>query len=315
MAFFISRGRSPRLAPELDDAELGKLLKRLVPTARTGTAGGVETGVAQIARLLEQDPADFDRRAHRFAVLARFLSESRLPAAWAKREPHKADALVLHAWSDLEQGRGNGEMTDAAAVWKRCLLAAELAPRDPAPWVVMLGVARLERYARQDVFAVWNEIVARDRWHREAYLSMLAYLGPRESGSLGQLLEFVDSVRTRMPANAPCAAVELTAHVMQYHSARARGGAEELLAGNHWRSPQAAELLERARLMWPRPEFFSHAAAVADLNLLAYALTAAGRRREAVPVFEAVGGRVTGWPWHLDGEPLDCFKSALGKAR
>ncbi|MFE1754784.1 hypothetical protein [Streptomyces anandii] len=314
MPFLSRRGRSSRLAPELDDADLGKLLKRLVSTARSSTAGTADLCVAQIARLLREEPDDFDRRAHRLSVLAGFLHESYLPATWAKREPRNADALVLRSWADLEQGRSAGGLADAAAVWKRCLLAAELAPQDPTPWVVMLNVARVEGYARTDVFGVWNEIVARDRWHREAYLSMLAYLSPQEAGSLPQLLEFVDSVRTHMPANAPCAAVELTAHVMQYHSAVARGGAMGLLAGNHWRGPQAAELLDRARVTWPQPSFFSHAAAVADLNLLAYALTAAGRRRESVPVFEAIDGKVTDWPWRSDGDPLAVFESARAKA-
>ncbi|MFI1167653.1 hypothetical protein ACH4UM_29665 [Streptomyces sp. NPDC020801] len=315
MAFFSSRGRTPRLAPELDDADLGKLLKRLVSMARTNTAGTADLCVAQIARLLEQDPGDFDRRAHRLSVLAGFLSESYLPAAWAKREPRNASALLLQSWCELEEGRVSGGLQDAAVVWKRCLLVADIAPQDPAPWVVLLGVARLAGCARQDVYAIWNEIVTRDRWHREAYLSMLAYLSPQESGSHAQMLEFVDSVRTHMPANAPCAAVELTAHIMQFHAAVSRGGAVGLLAGNHWKGVQAAELLERARVTWPQETFFSHAAAIADLNLLAYALTAANRRREAAPLFEAIDGRVTSWPWRSEGDPLAVFESARNKAR
>ncbi|MEU3839524.1 hypothetical protein AB0E88_05760 [Streptomyces sp. NPDC028635] len=315
MPFFSARGRTPRLAPELDDADLGKLLKRLLSASRLNMAGGTEICVAQMAQVLEPDDLSADRRAHRLSVLAEFLSASHLPGAWARREPRNARALVLHAWSALEQGRGAGRMTDAAATWKTCLLAAELAPEDPSPWVVMLGVARLERYAEREVFSVWNEIVARDRWHREAYLSMLAYLSPQEAGSLGQVLEFVGSLRTRMPANAPCASVELAAHLLQYHSAMARGGTEALLARNHWNGERAARFLDRALATWPSPAFFSHAAAVADLNLLAYALTAAGGPRETAPVFDAIGGKVTSWPWRVEGDPVAAFETARNKAR
>lgn len=314
MPFFASRGR-PRLAPELDDADLGKLLKRLLSATRSSTPGATEVCVAQLAQVLEQDGLSADRRGHRLSVLAEFLVQSHLPAAWAKREPRNPRALLLQAWAELEHGRRTGRMTDAAATWKACLTAAELDPQDPSPWVVMLGVARLERYAQREVFAVWNELVARDRWNREGYLSMLAHLSPQEAGTLAQVLEFVGSLRERMPANAPCASVELAAHVMQYHTALARGGAEALLARNHWNGSRAAPFLDRALATWPRPGFFSHAAALADLNLLAYALTAAGGARQTAPVFDAIGTRVTSWPWRLEGDPVTAFETARAKAR
>ncbi|MGW8768387.1 hypothetical protein ACWGN5_38590 [Streptomyces sp. NPDC055815] len=315
MAFLSNRSRRPRIAPELDDADLGKLLKRLISTTRSSAFGTTDICVAQIARFMEESPEDFDRRTHRLSVLAGFLSESHLPGAWVTRDPRNADALVLQAWSELEQGRTAGVLADASSVWKRCLLATEIDPRDPAPWLVMLGVARLERYPNSDVFAIWNEILTRDRWHREAYLSMLAYLSPEEAGSTAQMVEFVDSVRIRMPANAPCAAVELTADVMRYHAIVGRGGTDALLARNHWDNPQTAAFLERAAATWGQPAFFSHAATLADLNLLAYALTVSNRRREAAPLFDTIGGKVTSWPWRTQGDPLAAFESARTKGR
>jgi hypothetical protein len=113
---------------------------------------------------------------------------------------------VLHAWTRLAHGRAQRGLEDAPAVAAACVRAAELAPDDPTPWVVLLGVARLEGRRQQEVFGVWNEAVARDRWNREAYLAMLGYLGPREAGSRLQVLEFVDSLRAHVPADAPCAA-------------------------------------------------------------------------------------------------------------
>ncbi|MFF6996411.1 hypothetical protein ACFY93_15875 [Streptomyces sp. NPDC008313] len=313
MPFLSSRRNKARLAPELDDGELGKVLKSLRRTVGSGPVAPTDARVSELARFMEAHPADWDRRAHRLSVLADQLSGSRLPAAWASRDPRDATALVLDAWSALVRGRAEGAMEDASSTAKQCVLAAELAPEDPAPWVVLLGVARVERYRQSDVFGLWNEILARDRWHREAYLGMLGYLSPEEAGSRVQVLDFVDSVRARMPANAPCAAVELTAQVRQYHALMTRGGVEPMVARNHWTGAPATEALDRVWHTWPQQAFFHHAGALADLNLLAYALTAADRRQQAVPAFEALGNTVTAWPWNHDGPALTEFESARGR--
>ncbi|MFF7355731.1 MULTISPECIES: hypothetical protein [Streptomyces] len=313
MAFLSSRRRRARLAPELDDQELGKLLKSLVATTRTGTFGTTELCVAQMSRLLEQDPGDWDRRTHRIDVLAGYLAGSQLPRSWVTREPRSANALVLHAWTQVARGRTEGRLEDPAGTVETCLRAAELAPDDPAPWVALLAVARLERREQSQVFGVWNEVLARDRWNREAYLSMLAYLSPEEAGSRIQVLEFVDTLGARMPANAPCVATELTAQVMQYHAILHRGGFEALVARNHWSQAMAAQALDRVAHTWAQPGFLRHAKAVADLNLLAYALMAADRRAEARPVFEVVGGLVTPWPWQTGGDPVAEFDQTRQK--
>lgn len=314
MAFLSTRRRRPRLAPELDDQALGRLLKSLLATTRTGTIATTDLCLAQISRLMDEDPGDWDRRTHRVTVLADFLWGTRLPRTWAAREPRNASALLLDAGTELARGRAEGGLEDPAGVTDSCLQAAELAPDDPVPWVVLLGVARLERWDQSQVFGAWNEVLARDRWNREAYLSMLGYLTPQEAGSRVQVLDFVDALHARMPANAPCAATELTAQVLHYHSVLARGGVEALVARNHWAQREAAQALDRAAHTWVKPEFFHHASAMADLNLLAYALMAADRRHDARPVFEALGGTVTAWPWNTAGDPVTEFEQARRKA-
>ncbi len=52
---------------------------------------------------------------------------------------------------------------------------------------------------------------------------------------------------------------------------------------------------------------FGAAEALADLNLLAYALIQANRSGDAAEVFPAVSGVVTPWPWGLDGDPVQQF--------
>ena len=295
---------------ELDDAALGRLLKSLQATASTGTIGTMDLFMAQVSRLLDQSRADWDRRTHQLSVLAHHLSESHGPRAWAAREPRNASALVLSAWAQLERGRSRGSLEDAAGIADSCLRAAELAPEDPTPWVVLLGLSRLERRSQSEVFGLLNEVVARDRWNREAHLGMLRYLGREEMGSRIQVLDFVEAVRARTPANAPCAATELTAQVLQYQSVLTRGGVEALLARHHWSRGSAAQALDRAAHIWAQPGFFHHAAALADLNLLAYALVAAERRGEARPVFEAINGIVAAWPWSVGGDPVSEFEKA-----
>ncbi|MGW1982524.1 hypothetical protein ACWCPJ_08700 [Streptomyces collinus] len=314
MAFLSSRRRRARLAPELDDQDLGKLLKSLLATTRTGTIATTDLCVAQISRVLDQEPGDWDRRTHRIGVLADFLADSHLPGSWAGREPRNPSALVLHAWTQVVSARSRGHLEGRTDVIESCLRAAELAPEDPTPWIALLGVARLERWQQPQVFGVWNEVLGRDRWNREAYLSMLNYLTPEECGSRMQVLEFVDGLSARMPANAPCAAVELTAQVFQYHTVLDRGGFEALVARNHWSQAMAAQALDRVAHTWAQPGFLRHARALADLNLLAYALMAADRRREAHPVFEALGGVVSAWPWHTGGDALTEFDQAHRRA-
>ncbi|GGY11955.1 hypothetical protein [Streptomyces anandii] len=306
MGFLPSRRNRSRLAPELDDQDLGKLLKSLL--------ANTDLCAAQISGLLGEGRGDWDLRTHRLGVLADHLNETHVPRTWATREPDNADALALYAWARVARARHEGSLANATEVADDCLRAAEIAPEDPTPWVILLKVARLEHWAQPQVFGVWNEVLARDRWNREAYLSMLGYLSPEEGGSRLQILDFVDSLILRMPANVPCAATELTAHVSQYLAILGRGGVEALVARNHWSNVTAKQALDRVAHTWVQPGFLRHARSLADLNTLAYALMAADRRREAAPVFEVLGGVVTQWPWQAGGDPLTEFDQAQRRA-
>ncbi|MFF1277947.1 hypothetical protein ACFVZC_31870 [Streptomyces marokkonensis] len=311
MPLFSSRtSRRPRISLALDDAELTRVLGRL--SKRGGS--GRSADVALVASLLEETGDDWDRRSHRVSVLAEATADTGVAAAWLGREPNSADALVFHAWAGLARGMRDGHLEDAAELVSQCHRAADLGPEDPLPWVALIGVSRIERYGQNDVNAVWREATGRDRWHREAYMQMLAYLSPEEGGSSASVLDFVDVVRTRIPANAPCAAVELTAAVRQYQGLLAQGGVRAMTAGQLWEGGQIAAALEQAAALWAKPGFFQHAAAPADLNVLAYALCAAGRAADAHPVFQALQGVVTSWPWDVDGPALQRFEQHLAKS-
>ncbi|MER6416809.1 hypothetical protein [Streptomyces humidus] len=308
--FLFSGRRRPHLSHALDDADLGRILKSLSEAPRPGGIGMTDLHIARMADLLRRTGADdWDRRAHRFAVLAEATAHSGAPNGWLAREPDSADAMLLYAWAELVRGVRSGGMRDARVAIGYCYRAADLCPTDPNPWVVVLGISRLER-DRRSMPAIWREVLARDPQHREAHLQMLGHLSPEEGGSRMQVLEFVDVVRARTAADAPTAAVELTAAVDQHRSVLARGGVEALMARDFWSQPSMAGVLDEVAQRWPQPGFLRHARALADLNLLAYALVTAERRREAAQVFPLLEGRVTAWPWALRGDPVEAFLDA-----
>ncbi|MGT2527112.1 hypothetical protein ACU4GG_07845 [Streptomyces nojiriensis] len=305
MPIFGTRRRKPRLAPELDDVQLGRVLKALEGSPSPGLA---DLQIAQVEQLLADAGTDWDRRSHRLGVLAHAAADSNFVRTWPARRPGSGDALLLQAWADLVRGTRKGDMDDAQTAVDACYDAADLRPADPGPWVVLLGILRLLRRPSQEVFRMWQEVLSRDTWNREAHLQMLGYLSPDECGSHMQVLEFIDASRSRMPANAPTAGIELTATVRRHHTgAAAEDDLSTLMARRHWASAPAAPILDRAYANWRSPGFLHHAAAKADLNLLAFALVQANRIRDAGEVFTLIDGTVTEWPWRLVGDPMQQY--------
>ncbi|WP_143674109.1 hypothetical protein [Streptomyces caniscabiei] len=140
---------------------------------------------------------------------------------------------------------------------------------------------------------------------------MYGCLSPRECGPLAQSMDFVDQVR----ATALTAGLPLLPLIDRYRTARSKGGVQALMADRLWSGYEAAGILEPAQAAWPEAGHLPYAAAVADLNLLAYALCAAGEPARAAPAFRAVAGLVTPFPWGHDGrDPVLAFTTARRRA-
>ncbi|MEV7773500.1 hypothetical protein [Kitasatospora sp. NPDC086791] len=298
------RASGPSLRPELDDVDLGRVRRQL---KSPGLPGQSAIQVDQVERLLREAGTDWDRRGHRFAVLAEAAAPSTLAHNWRLRRAQQADPLMFEGWVELVRGRHAGRMEDARAAADTCYRAADLAPDDPTPWVVLLGILRLMRAESRDVVAVWHEVSERDPWNREAHLQMLRYLSPEECGSRSAQLNFVDTVRASAPLTAPTAAVELTALVDEHARTASAGGVEALLVRRQWTHNRAVTALDTALREWPRLGGLTHAAAAADLNVLAFALIQATRIRESADAFRRIDNSVTAWPWVLVGDPLQQF--------
>ncbi|MFI9051637.1 hypothetical protein [Streptomyces sp. NPDC053427] len=313
MPAFIRRrrkGNAPRLAPELDDLVLGKVRRRV---ETCWDRGSLDTAVmALLQQVIDDTGQDWDRKAHRLEVLAGSAGRA-LPGIWREHKPRNQAALLLHAWSDLFQARQQGSVGDLSGVRETCRLAAELVPADPIPWTLHLATLRLERRPTRELSPIWREIKIRDPWNREAHLQALGYLSPEECGSSVLVLDLLDGMRAEMPPDAPAAALELTAIVRNHQRAVAVGGLMALGAAEIWRRPDAAKALDQAAQDWPGQGFLTHAAAVADLNLLAYALLKSTRLADAATALRATGGVATPWPWSADGDPLERFAHYYGR--
>ncbi|MGW3943683.1 hypothetical protein [Streptomyces phaeochromogenes] len=308
MSLFGRRRTAPRLSPELDDGDLGQACRRL---AERGGGRSHSLAVAVIEHLLDGTGPDWDRRCHQLAVLA----EASLPGVqrlWMERRPSHPDALTLFAWGVMARGRHTPAAPDESRLaWHACLDAGRLRPADPTPWIVRLGLLRQARRPNDEVFPLWKEITARDPWNREAHLHMLGYLSPGECGTRAQSLDFVDEVRAVAPASAPTAALPLWSLVERYHAALGQGSVGALNAARFWEDTEGARVLDTATATWLRSGHLSHAALLADLNLLAYALGAARKPAWAADVFATLRGVVTPFPWERGGaDPVLEFASA-----
>ncbi|PWI42766.1 hypothetical protein [Streptomyces sp. ICBB 8177] len=311
MPIFGPRRGTPRLAPELDDAALGRVRKQLEAAS---SPGALSIRVDQVEQVLRDAGTDWDRRMHRLVVLAR-AADPAVAQSWRRRHPQQPDPVMFGAWVDLVRGRWQGALADPRALIDDCYRAADLAPDDPGPWVALLGALRTMARPLNEVLPIWREATARDPWNREAHLQMLGYLSPEECGSHVQVLDFVDSVRSAVPPDAPTAGVELIALVERHLRTVSSGGLNALMATRQWAQPQVAAALDQALTDWLKPGFLTHAAAIADLNLLAYALVQANRGLDAAQVFQAIGGLVTPWPWGLDGDPVRQFTYWQGRTQ
>jgi hypothetical protein len=305
MALFRHFQATPRLRPELDDTTLGGVYKKIqrpptMPDARNLLVSFVE-------EFVDETGIDWERRWHRLSVLAEPAIDSGFDRAWLSRRPTSANALILRARTEMLRVSGGGSAGDLRAAVEYCHQASKARPHDPLPLVALIGLSRLLRSPHRRVESVWHEAALRDPWNRAAHLQMLDYLADGELGSPGLAREFVEVQRIHMPADAPAAALELTATVMSFQRATAKSPLNATLADMWWRTPYAGGVLDRATLLASRPEFLRHAAALEDLNVLAYALVQAGRVADAAPVFNLLGPIVTSWPWDRHGDPVEQF--------
>ncbi|MFJ9149325.1 hypothetical protein ACIRP7_14875 [Streptomyces sp. NPDC102270] len=295
--------------PALDDDALHATLTELRPTLQLhGLGAGSSRPLWQpVAQLLRDTGRDWDRRWHRMSVLADHLP---VPVCrrWIGERPDDGDALVLWACVRCARrasvdgwGDGGAAVQDAE---RACLRAAEVCPDDPTPWLALLGLMHSLAVPARDTVPVWTEAVTRAPWHRGAYHLLLSCLSPRGQGSVADMMDFAGQAAARAPYGSPlallpvAARVELVAHRQRQMS---------LGADSHWNEPRARAEIEWALTDWFHTAAPPHAEAVADLNILAFALARTHRPTDAAPVFRRIGRHMTPHPWELLPEPERTF--------
>lgn len=262
--------------------------------------------------LLGSTPGDWDRRAHRIRLLADAAASRRTVDLWQASEPRHPDAAVLRAETEVMRmfaaartGRQPGaERLDLAA--RLCHRAAELAPRDPYPWVSLFALGRLYPQGHACMGAWWQEIRGRDPYHREAHHQALRYLSARWHGSYGTALNFAWEAAGSAPQGSPLAILPQVARAEHYRHRMATGGNTVLGLTGHWNDARARGDLRHALDAW-----IAHrtpaAQDVADLNHLAHGLVKAGMADRAGEIFRLLDNRATEAPWSCTGDPEQLF--------
>ncbi|MFI6929304.1 hypothetical protein [Streptomyces sp. NPDC050287] len=311
------RRRTPVVTgPELDDRQLHRTLTELRPSQQMH---GLGTGPTRplwtpAAELLRATGRDWDRRVHRISVLAHTLPPV-VTDRWVKDCPRDPDALVVRACARVAQVKEKTNWSDVWDVYGDCRRAADAVPEDPTPWLAVLRLMYSCGSPPHAAVPVWTEAVNRDPWNRTAYHQMLRHLSPRGRGTLMQMIDFAERCTSQAPHGSPVALLSLAARVELVAYRTAHDTAGSFAADGHWYEPQAAVEATTALTRWFHADTPPHAEALADLNLLAFALTRMKRTADAAPVFRRIGRHMTSHPWDLVPDAARTFRYWQDRAR
>lgn len=295
-----------RIRPELDDKELRRTIVDTRPGPQQHGLGAGTHGVWQpVADLLRATGRDWDRRVHRILVLAGTLPVATADG-WVACRPRDPDALIVRAC--VRAARAS-EPVSASRAQELCAGAAEVHPEDPTPWIALLSLLRIMRVPVRHAWPVWTEIVARDPWNRSAHHQLLRYLSPREGGSLIDMTEFARRGAADAPPGSPLVLLPLAARTEHFGHRLRPGSPDSLGVGVHWHGPGVAEEIDTALTRWFHTAAPPHAQAMADLNILAFALVHARRLPDAAKAFRRIGPHMTMFPWELVPDPIGTFRS------
>ncbi|MER5184252.1 hypothetical protein ABT009_38975 [Streptomyces sp. NPDC002896] len=287
------------IRPELDDRKLHRTLAEVRPEQQLHGLGAGRTRPVwgPVAELLRATGRDWDRRVHRISVLALALPPV-VSERWAADQPGDGDALVLRACVSAARAAAEG-WGAARQAEEACLRAADACPEDPTPWLALLSLMYAFAVPVADAVPVWREAVARDPWNRTAHHRLVGYLSPRGHGTVLDMMDFAAHTASRAPHGSPLALLPVAARAELVAHRLGQQSLDAVAAGRHWNEPRAAEELDAAMKGWFHTPTPPHAEALADLNLLAFALIRMQRTAEAGPVFRRIGRRMTRHPWDL----------------
>ncbi|MFE3323307.1 hypothetical protein [Streptomyces sp. NPDC059176] len=270
------------------------------------------------AAYIEAAGRNWDERWSRLELLQQIAEESDAwVEQWRAARPEDGDAATLHASLLLHRAwaiRGSAyahqvparnmrrfhELLPAAMTAAKA--AAELAPKNPGPWVVMITAARGMQYTGPDFHRLWEGLIVRAPHHYAGHWQALQYWCDKWFGTDQLMLEFAQRAVHAAPAGSPLAGIYL--HALDELDKRS----SPLPSVDASRSL----LQDVARSLDLVPA--DHRALPPLRHRLAHHLNRAGLHDTALEQFRRIGPWCGAEPWHSASDPVAAFDLARGTA-
>jgi hypothetical protein len=231
-------------------------------------------------------------------------AEVALYRAWAARGALSADQTAAEQFQAFATGLAQAE--------RLAEKAAELAPQDPAPWAVLVELARGQQVPQEEFERRMDGLFERAPLHVGGSHAVLQTLCDKWNGSAELMFEFARQMAADAPDGSGICLLPVMAHV-EHHLYLETGPGGPGRAARHMTAGGTRTELAACVARWmagpdggPRPggRLFGH-------NLAAYAFWLADDPEAARPHLDAVGRSVSEAPWCYSGEPGE----VLGVAR
>ena len=294
----------------VDDARVGKDPALGDPALAAALAAARAGDWKPAMAALEDVGEDWDQRGVYVHALGTAAARgSRWLDHWRAAEPSSPDAaavfaqsLVVKAWDVRGGGRASATTREQFQGFHQILRtgadeamkAAEMAPKDPTPWMTMVTAARGLQLSNSEFERIWQELLIRDSTNRRAHVQALQYWQPKWSGSLELANSFVEDTAARAPHSALAFELRLD-NQLEIWLPRARRVVQPV----YFRRGAGRRMLHKALDdHWSGTVPAGGGQAALDGNWLAWALTLANRWDDACQAWLAIGGCMNdGSPW------------------
>ncbi|GAA0457914.1 hypothetical protein ABZ951_10550 [Streptomyces sp. NPDC046215] len=206
----------------------------------------------------------------------------------------QAEFLVQQAMRDPSSQDYRMILEEARTV---CGEAALLAPGDPTPYIVQLGVARGLGASEAEFQSLWETVVGRAPHHMGAHLSALRYWSAKWHGSR----EKADAFARRAAASAPQGSLLPALPLFAVHD-----HLPDIVSSEVYRGEVISQAVEAAQFA------VAHAPAGHPVlphvrHLLLWFLVNARRYPEALEQVRAVDGHIGALPWSYEEDPVAAY--------
>ncbi|MFF4221931.1 hypothetical protein ACX9I7_17615 [Streptomyces sp. L500] len=221
---------------------------------------------------------------------------------WRVVAPKDAGGAAVQAEFLVQQAMRNPSSQDFRMILEEartvCSEAALLAPGDPVPYIVELGVARGMGASEAEFQSVWETVTTRAPGHMGAHLSALRYWSAKWHGSREQAESFARRAASTAPEGSLLPALPLFAVFDHLPDVQlVRGLFQSAVVGDAIEAAQYA--------VHHAPE--NHPVLPHVRHLLAWFLVRAERHAEALEQFRKVDGHIGALPWTYEPDPVATY--------